>query len=133
MNRHVNQIIFAILDVIFVNAAIFAAYFVRFSWSIPQANLNIYYKSFIPISIIMLLSFWFFRLYKSVWRYASIIELMYVIMAVAVGALASLIYGIMVGYRLPISVYFMMWVFVMVSSGGIRLVSRVAASIDVLP
>ncbi|MEG0372214.1 MAG: nucleoside-diphosphate sugar epimerase/dehydratase, partial [Clostridium sp.] len=92
-----------------------------------------YYKSFIPISIIMLLSFWFFRLYKSVWRYASIIELTYIIMAVAVGSLGSLIYGIISGYKLPISIYFMMWVFVMVSSGGIRLVSRVAASIDVLP
>ncbi|MEG0331802.1 MAG: nucleoside-diphosphate sugar epimerase/dehydratase [Clostridium sp.] len=134
MNRHVNQILLAILDVIFVNAAIFASYLVRFSWEIPDVYLDTYYKSFIPVSIIMIISFWFFRLYKSVWRYASITELMYIIMAVAVGSFGSLIYGVFViDRRFPLSVYFMMAVFVMVSSGGIRLLSRVMSSIDILP
>lgn len=133
MNRYINQISFAILDVIFVNAAIFAGYFVRFSWDIKPAYLNIYYKSFIAISLIMLLSFWFFKLYKSDWRYASVEELMYVIMAVTAGSIGSLLYGILVGYRLPISVYFIMWALVMLSSGGIRFLSRVAASIDIIP
>ncbi|KMT22617.1 nucleoside-diphosphate sugar epimerase/dehydratase [Clostridium cylindrosporum] len=133
MNRYVNQVLLAILDVIFVNAAIFAGYFARFQWNIPGAYLHIYYKSFIPITLIMLLCFWFFRLYKSVWRYASIIELMYTIMAVTLGSLGSLLYGILVGYRLPISVYFIMWALIMVASGGIRLISRVIASIDIIP
>ena len=59
MNRYINQVLLAIFDVIVVNAAIFVAYFVRFSWAIPQAYMNAYYKSFIPISLIMVIFFGF--------------------------------------------------------------------------
>lgn len=133
MKRYINQVLLALFDIIFINAAIFAGYFARFQWSIPEVYLNIYYKSFIPISLIMILSFWCFRLYKSVWRYASVTELIYVIIAVTVGTLISLSYGILIEERLPISVYFIMWALVMVASGGIRLLSRVVATIDVVP
>lgn len=133
MNRHLNQVLLAVLDIIFVNASIFAGYAARFSWNIPEAYLHIYYKSFIPISLIMVVSFCFFKLYKSVWKYASTVELMYVITAVTAGSLGSLLYGVIVGYRLPLSVYFIMWALVMVASGGMRLLSRVIATIDILP
>lgn len=133
MNRYINQILLGVFDVIFVNVAIFAGYFVRFSWNIPEVYLNIYYKSFIPISLIMVICFWFFRLYKSVWRYASVTELLYVIFAVTLGTLASLLYGILIGERLPISVYCIMWALSMLASGGIRLLFRVVATIDIVP
>lgn len=83
MNRQFKQVLLVILDVLFVNVAIFAGYFIRFSWNIPAAYITIYKKSFIPIAIIMIVSFYIFKLYKSIWRYASIDELVSVILAVS--------------------------------------------------
>lgn len=133
MNRQFKQIMLVILDILFVNASIFAGYFVRFSWNIPDAYLDIYIKSFIPISIIMIVFFYLFRLYKSIWRYASIDELVSVILAVTSGTLLSFFYGQIVGYRLPISVYGVMWGATILASGGIRFLRRLIASIELFP
>jgi FlaA1/EpsC-like NDP-sugar epimerase len=133
MNRQIKQVLLVILDVLFVNAAIFAGYFIRFSWHIPKAYLNVYYKSFIPISIIIVLSFYIFKLYRSIWRYASIIELMYVIIAVTVGTAGSAVYGILIRDRLPISVYFIMWALTILASGGIRFLERIISSVEMFP
>jgi FlaA1/EpsC-like NDP-sugar epimerase len=133
MNKQTKQILLVLLDIIFVNAAILAGYFLRFSWDIPKADLLIYYKSFAPITAIMLICFYFFRLYKSIWRYASIVELTYVIIAVSVGTFFSLIYGLLASYRLPLSVYLFMWALTLVSSGGIRFLRRLMASVEMFP
>lgn len=130
MNRHIKQILLITLDVLFVNAAIFAGYYIRFSWDIPQAYLRIYFKSFIAISVIMVVCFCIFKLYQSIWRYASIDELMSVIVAVSVGTGLSYVYGLMVGYRLPLSIYFIMWALTIMSSGGIRFIRRFIGSIE---
>ncbi|MCX7904981.1 MAG: polysaccharide biosynthesis protein, partial [Caloramator sp.] len=85
MNKKTEQILFALLDILFIHASIFAGYFARFSWYIPKEYLYIYKLSFIPITVIMIVTFILFKLYKSIWRYASINELISVILAVTTG------------------------------------------------
>ncbi|MCX7885286.1 MAG: polysaccharide biosynthesis protein [Caloramator sp.] len=137
MNRQIKQIFLVILDVLFINASIFIGYFVRFSWKIPNPYLTIYYRSFIPISIIMIICFSAFKLYKSVWRYASIDELISVILAVSLGTVLSFIFGQIakpfIGNRLPISIYLIMWALTILMSGGIRFLRRIMASIEMVP
>lgn len=133
MKRQFKQAALVVLDIIFINVSIFVAYFIKFQWLIPGAYLEIYFKSFIPITIIMIISFYFFRLYKSIWRYASIDELNSVIFAVTAGAFTSFLYGIIIGYRLPYSAYFVMWALTIMASGGIRFLRRVIGSIEMVP
>lgn len=133
MKKKTEQIFFALLDIVFINASIFAGYFARFSWFIPSEYLRIYKLSFLPITAIMITSFIVFKLYKSIWRYASINELISVILAVTTGTLSSYIYGEIVGYRLPRSVYFIMWALTILASGGIRFLRRLLASIEMVP
>lgn len=142
LNKKVKRVLLVLMDILFVNASILLGYYVRFSFEIPHAYFSIYLKSFIPISLIMILSFLVFRLYKSIWRYASIYELMMVIVAVTVGTILSLGYGELLGlyvskthdsviyYRLPYSVYLIMWALTIMSSGGIRFLRRIVATIE---
>ncbi|CDF57745.1 polysaccharide biosynthesis protein [Thermobrachium celere] len=133
MNKKIEQILYALLDIIFIHASIFAGYFARFSWNIPTEYLKIYRLSAIPITFIMIFSFYVFKLYKSIWRYASINELISVILAVTSGAIFSYVYGEIIGYRLPLSVYFIMWALTILASGGIRFLRRLISSIEMLP
>lgn len=141
MNSRFKIISFMLIDIIFINVAIFIGYFARFSWSIPRAYMYIYSKNAIAISIIMLACFWGFKLYKSLWKYASVDELMSVILAVTCGTALSFLYGQFLtavegnGFtmRLPISVYLMMWSFTILSCGGIRFLIRLSYSMDLVP
>lgn len=133
MKRQFKQAALVGLDMIFINVSIFVAYFIKFQWLIPPAFLEIYFKSFIPITIIMIGSFYIFRLYKSIWRYASIDELNSVIFGVTAGTIGSFLYGLIVGYRLPYSTYFVMWALTIMASGGLRFLRRVIGSIEMAP
>lgn len=133
MKRQYKQAALVLLDMIFINMSIFVAYFIKFQWLIPPAYLRIYFKSFIPITIIMIVTFYLFRLYKSIWRYASVDELNSVILAVSVGALTSFIFGQIIGYRLPYSAYFVMWALTIMASGGLRFLRRIIGNIELTP
>lgn len=133
LKRQFKQAALVVLDIIFINVAIFVAYFIKFQWLIPPAYLHIYFKSFIPITMIMIASFYFFKLYRSIWRYASIDELNSVIFGVTAGTVGSFLYGLIVGYRLPYSAYFVMWALTIMSSGGLRFLRRVIGSIEMAP
>ena len=95
-------------DVIAVNAAYFAALWLRFDCrfsEIPVEYLHPYLK-FVPIySIACILIFWKTRLYNSIWRFASLNELLRVIMATAISSVFHTV-GITVLFaRMPISYY----------------------------
>ncbi|KRQ87426.1 UDP-N-acetyl-alpha-D-glucosamine C6 dehydratase [Caloramator mitchellensis] len=132
MKRRLKVGLILLSDIIFINAAIFVGYFIRFSWHIPKAYLNRYIESFVPISIIMIISFYVFKLYRSIWRYASIDELLSVVVAVSSGTLASFIYGVVMRNRLPLSVYFVMWALTIMASGGLRFLRRVVTHLEMM-
>jgi FlaA1/EpsC-like NDP-sugar epimerase len=141
MNSRFKVIPFMLIDIIFINASIFIGYFARLSWRIPPAYMYIYSKNAIPISLIMVACFWGFKLYKSLWKYASVDELMSVILSVTCGTALSFLYGQLLtavegnGFtmRLPISVYLMMWAFTILSSGGIRFLIRLSYNMELVP
>ena len=141
MNSRFKVASFMLIDIIFINVSIFIGYFARFSWDIPEVYMYIYSMNAIPISLIMLACFWAFRLYKSLWKYASIDELVSVILAVTCGTALSFLYGVLLtalnGYgatmRLPKSVYLMMWAFTILFCGGIRFLIRMVYNLELIP
>lgn len=133
MNRRFKEILLVLIDVVFINASILAGYFIRFDWKIPTNEFLPYEKTFIPITIIMIVTFYAFKLYKSIWRYASVDELVYIVVAVSFGTIFSFIYGALTKCILPRTIYFIMWAFVIMSSGGIRFLRRLVYSMEMTP
>ena len=100
-------ILLVIYDVIALNFSYFFALWIRFDGkfnSIPSDYYNAFIK-FSPIhTILSLVAFWFLRLYKSLWRFASLHELVRII----IGSIASLLIqltGMAFLVRMPISYY----------------------------
>lgn len=124
MKIHTKRIILSIFDAIFINLAVCAALIFRFDGVVPEYYMHIYLKTFVYITLIELTIYYFYGLYKSLWSYASIDELVQVFFATATGMVGAFILGTVTGVRLPRTVYAMSWVLTFLFAGGIRISGR---------
>ena len=115
LKRGMNRISFLLLiyDIAAINLSYFFALWLRFDCKfteIPEKYLDPAMK-IVPIyTIIMLAALASFRLYRSVWRYASIPELLRVFSASIIGALAQVLGTLLFLQRMPISYYIIGWI-----------------------
>ena len=97
-------------DIVFVNVYYFLALLLRFDFRyslIPLKYLNPFY-SFVPIYTIFCIAiFYMFRLYKSIWSYASYDELIRVIYASVITTLFHITVITAFFQRMPLSYYMM--------------------------
>ena len=77
----------------------------RFNGPIPEHNLERLFIMSLPILVIAIAIFWYFRLYHSLWQFASIIELKNIVLATIVDSLANIILFEVSGNSLPRSFY----------------------------
>lgn len=111
----VNRIIALILmDIMAVMVSSFGAIFLRFEFSfkeIPKEYLERYEK-FLPYTIVLTLFFFLiWKLYKSVWRYASATELINIAFATSCAALGQTILCVIMEWVMPRSYYVLYWFF----------------------
>lgn len=104
MKAYGRKSILMITDVILVNIAIYMALLLRFDGHIMPQYKDIYYSTFLVLTLIKLLTYGVLGLYNSLWRYASIDELIQVFFATAIETALCYLYGEFFGVRLPRSV-----------------------------
>ena len=101
-------ILLVIYDVFAVNVAYFLALWFRFDcqFSAIEPQYLQAYLYFMPIySLACIITFWYTKLYKSIWRFASFNELMRVITATLVTAVFHTVVITVLFERMPISYY----------------------------
>lgn len=77
-------------DLLWIPLALVAAFWVRFNLeSIPSNNEPAMWSMLVVCLVAQTTSFWSFRLYRGIWRFASIPDLLRIMQAVAVGVLVS--------------------------------------------
>lgn len=125
------------MDALLVNISIFIGLFLRFSLDesyhkIPPADMHRYTSSALVITLIFLAVFYFFKMYSSLWRYASVNELVSIFLAVSVATILSYGYGFVLGlknpgvvYTMPRSIYIISWMLIILSVGGVRFSYRI--------
>lgn len=122
-----------VLDVIAVLVASFAALYIRYDFSFHaiQRIFLQHYEWSLPFNLAMTL-FWFvlFKLYKSVWRYASATELMNIVFASTCAAVSNTVLCLATGWRMPRSYYFYYWVLLLGVVGCIRFGYRILRLIN---
>lgn len=98
-----------VYDALMVNVAYFVALWIRFDCRIsevPQYYLDAYMK-FVPIyTILCIVVFWSLRLYRSIWRFASYIELLRVVLSTIITFIVQVVGITVLFMRMPISYYF---------------------------
>lgn len=86
-----NLFIVVAIDVVIICAAATGAYLIRFDFAIPDYFLASYYRYLPLVIVIKLLSFHFFKLYRGMWRFTSIVDLLNIIKAATVGSVVLVV------------------------------------------
>lgn len=109
----INRIIALVLmDIMSIVVASFAALYIRFDFSfsgIPKEYM-VCLEHIIPFNLVItLLFFALWKLYKSVWRYASATELLNIVFATTCASVGQVIVSYALGYIMPRSYYVIYW------------------------
>jgi len=81
MKKIYKQLILLFFDAIAVNLSFLAAFYVRFEGNVLHSSqaseyFHVFVHMFVLITVTKLIIFYVFRLYASLWRYASIEEML---------------------------------------------------------
>lgn len=105
-----RQLFFLMLDAFSVVLASVLALWIRFDFSIEKID-NVYLEQvwlvMIPNVLLVLVVYWFFKLYHSVWKYASIYELQNIVLAGTAVTLLQLFGMTILEVHMPRSYWFL--------------------------
>ena len=100
--------VFLFLDILFVNTSYLAALWLRFDLSFSSIPVDYYlaWLRFTPIyTALCLIVFWMFRLYHSVWKYASFVELTRVALTSLITTAMHIVGINLLFHTMPVSYY----------------------------
>lgn len=126
-------VILVILDVMSIIAASFAALYIRFDFSF--ANIDKQYMLqlehiLLPNILVTLLFYTIWKLYRSVWRYASANELINIVFATTCTSAAQVVYCYALNQKMPRSYYALYWFLLTVMTSCIRFGYRILRLIN---
>lgn len=112
--------IFVVLDIILINLAYVLALYLRFDGPIPPVYMKAYINNAVALTLVKILVFYSFKLYKSIWKFASIDEMIEIVLASVVANAIAITYMTIAEVKLPRSIYLMVPILDMAFIGGIR-------------
>lgn len=124
MSKTTRIISLVIIDAVLLNLSVFIALLMKYDAAVPQQYIENLQGYAIIATIVQLAVFWIFGLYKSLWEYASIEELVQIVFATMVATAIGSVTGFFTGRSLPVSVYIVGW-----ASGKLAETGGVAAEV----
>ncbi len=113
------------LDLFLVFCSYLISYHLRFEWSLPDNDYIILFKSLPFILFLRIVTFYSFGLYKNLWKYVGVRDLVTIIRAVSMSSIlcvtAIFLFGVSEHSR---SIFLIDWLLCIMFIGGARLVIR---------
>lgn len=129
--RSKKSLVMLVLDGLLINMSVLLSLFIRFEGRIYSEQfieyLTLYREHFVYITMIKLITFIAFGLYRSQWRYASIEELLKIVMTNVIANGIIIIYSFMKLTFFPRSIYALVLILDIVLIGASRLGLRILA------
>ena len=128
--RHSRVVTLLLLDILAVNAMVLAALLLRFELNIGALEESGYVQAYLrsaPVYTVACIAiFALFRLYRSLWEYASVDELRYIILSAVFATLAGMLIWHAMGIALPRSLPILNLLFLFLALTLIRYFYRIA-------
>lgn len=121
LGARARRILLVVIDVFLINATFVAALAIRFDGDVPKQYFSGYIDVALYFTVIFILSCFAFGLYKKIWQYASLDELLAIVYAVTVGTAASIAFIYFTETRLPRSIFVLGWILNIIFIGSSRL------------
>lgn len=126
MIKNKRSLALILLDIILINLAIFSSYYLRFDGAIPSEYKMTFIQTVGVGTFVYIAVFIFFGLYKKLWQYASIGELLSIVYAntVGTGIIVTIIY-FSAPMRVAHTVAVLLWFLTIFLIGGSRFAWRI--------
>lgn len=125
MTRKIRRYYLMVFDILAVNLAMIFAMALKFDFLIPQSQWAFFFETAFILTVGKILIFNAFSLYNSIWEYASIEELIRIVLAVSVAGLFGLVYSLSQMNSFPIACLIMTFMFEMTGVSGVRFSYRI--------
>ncbi|HYH03944.1 MAG TPA: nucleoside-diphosphate sugar epimerase/dehydratase [Bacillota bacterium] len=129
MRRKLISFTLMLIDASIVAVVAYLALYIRFEGKIELRFLILLHRYIFVFIPIELMTFYLFGLYKRMWRYASVGELIGITAAVSVGSVLTFVASLALGALLPKSFYITAWFLNILFIGACRMCIRVTAEI----
>ena len=110
-------------DFVTIAFSYFFGLWLRFDFrflSIPEMYLSVYYKMIIPYTVVCIFIYWSFKLYRSIWRFASYSELTNIILSNIICGIFNFVVTRVFGARMPFSYHIIGFLMQMIFAAAIR-------------
>ncbi|UCB57015.1 MAG: hypothetical protein JSV30_07405 [Candidatus Omnitrophota bacterium] len=124
---HKRRIAEVIIDLILICISYYAAHLLRFEGRISSANFSLMMKSLPWMIVIRLTSFYYFGLYRGIWRYIGIKDLAAIFKAVSASSLLTILFLTLFFRFQEYSrvVFIIDWILMLFLAAGTRVLIRV--------
>jgi len=112
-------------DLALIHLAVYLSLLIRFEGRIPEAYSGSFWLTTFAITLFRIAVNALFGLYHSLWQYASIGELIRIVLATSAGSLLSYFLRSQVDANLPLSVQAILWMVIMLLLGWNRMSYRI--------
>ena len=112
-------------DIMLVNLSYVLAFYFKFSNDLLNVKIADYRKSAIQITLVYLVFFYLFKLYKNLWNYAGTYEFLIVIISCFLANITFTIINVLVGLNIELTTSFLGGIFSIFLVGGLRITIRI--------
>ena len=125
MDRNYRNLFLIFADIILLAFSVVLAYMLRFDGTIPAFHREVISQHLLITIVIKITVFYFFKLYNSLWIYASVEELIQIILGTLMAQLVVVAYLFFVQAAVPRSIFILVWLVEVLLLGGLRFSYRI--------
>jgi FlaA1/EpsC-like NDP-sugar epimerase len=125
LDRNYRNLFLIFADIILLAFSVVLAYMLRFDGTIPAFHREVISQHLLITIVIKITVFYFFKLYNSLWIYASVEELIQIILGTLMAQLVVVAYLFFVQAAVPRSIFILVWLVEVLLLGGLRFSYRI--------
>jgi len=125
MKRHYRPVILIITDILLIYLSYIFAFLIRFEWRLDVSNFDTFVEVAFILVAIKVVTFFYFKLYENLWRYAGVLDVLQIVVAVGTANAIAISYLFLMQANLPRSIYVLSFILDVFFIGGSRFGYRV--------
>ncbi len=120
MRSRYRPVILVITDIILIYLSYLFAFTIRFEGNTPQQYFDIFVEVAFILVAVKIVTFYYFKLYENLWRYAGVFDVLQIMAAVGSANAVSISYLFLIQSNLPRSIYVLAFMLDLLFIGGSR-------------
>ena len=125
MKSRYRPVILVIIDIALIYLSYIFAFLIRFEWRLPDSHFDTFIEVAFILIAIKIVTFYYFKLYENLWRYAGVLDVLQIVVAVGTANAIAISFLFLIQANLPRSIYVLVFILDVFFIGGSRFGYRV--------